>query len=96
MSLILIHVFILYTVSDYTRIGYVPISFTLGSLLGWRIGKGEGFADLEYAMMRTVKAVHEFTPVVTTVHDCQVCFLTFYVFVFVTMIISRKRVEDGK
>ncbi|XP_071545223.1 methenyltetrahydrofolate synthase domain-containing protein [Panulirus ornatus] len=52
---------------DLIVIGSVAVSRT-----GWRIGKGEGFADLEYAMMRTVKAVHDFTPVVTTVHDCQV------------------------
>lgn len=41
-------------------------------LLGWRIGKGEGYADLEYAMMVSMGAVHEGTPVVTIVHDCQV------------------------
>lgn len=40
--------------------------------LGWRIGKGEGYADLEYAMMVSMGAVHEGTPVVTIVHDCQV------------------------
>lgn len=40
--------------------------------LGWRIGKGEGYADLEYAMMVSMGAVHQGTPVVTIVHDCQV------------------------
>lgn len=44
----------------------------LPCLLGWRIGKGEGYADLEYAMMVSMGAVHEGTPVVTIVHDCQV------------------------
>ncbi|OBS75052.1 hypothetical protein A6R68_14411 [Neotoma lepida] len=39
---------------------------------GWRIGKGEGYADLEYAMMVSMGAVHKGTPVVTIVHDCQV------------------------
>ena len=39
---------------------------------GWRIGKGEGFADLEYAMMASMGAVDENTIIVTTVHDCQV------------------------
>ncbi|XP_007937405.1 methenyltetrahydrofolate synthase domain-containing protein [Orycteropus afer afer] len=39
---------------------------------GWRIGKGEGYADLEYAMMVSMGAVCEETPVVTVVHDCQV------------------------
>uniref|UniRef100_A0A8C8VG27 Methenyltetrahydrofolate synthase domain-containing protein n=1 Tax=Pelusios castaneus TaxID=367368 RepID=A0A8C8VG27_9SAUR len=39
---------------------------------GWRIGKGEGFADMEYAMMVSMGAVREDTPVITIVHDCQV------------------------
>ena len=39
---------------------------------GCRIGKGEGFADMEYAMMVTMGAVTKDTIVITTVHDCQV------------------------
>nr|XP_046205195.1 LOW QUALITY PROTEIN: methenyltetrahydrofolate synthase domain-containing protein [Oncorhynchus gorbuscha] len=39
---------------------------------GYRIGKGEGFADMEYAMMLCMGAVTESTVVVTIVHDCQV------------------------
>uniref|UniRef100_UPI00358F11C4 methenyltetrahydrofolate synthase domain-containing protein isoform X3 n=1 Tax=Myxine glutinosa TaxID=7769 RepID=UPI00358F11C4 len=39
---------------------------------GWRLGKGEGFSDLEYAMMVSMGAVDEGTVVVTVVHDCQV------------------------
>ncbi|TSZ97528.1 Methenyltetrahydrofolate synthase domain-containing protein [Bagarius yarrelli] len=34
--------------------------------------KGEGFADMEYAMMVSMGAVNESTVVVTVVHDCQV------------------------
>ena len=40
--------------------------------LGYRLGKGEGFADLEWAMMYTMGAVNENTVVVTTVHDHQI------------------------
>ena len=40
--------------------------------LGLRIGKGKGYADLEYAMLRTMGAIDENTPVVTSVHDSQV------------------------
>ena len=40
---------------------------------GHRVGKGEGFVDLEYGMMRHMKCVTEKTLIVTTVHDCQVC-----------------------
>ncbi|XP_067010986.1 methenyltetrahydrofolate synthase domain-containing protein [Anabrus simplex] len=39
---------------------------------GYRIGKGEGYADLEFAMMMGMGAVNEDTYVVSTVHDCQV------------------------
>ncbi|KAH0619664.1 hypothetical protein JD844_000522 [Phrynosoma platyrhinos] len=38
----------------------------------WRIGKGEGYADMEYAMMVSMGAVKEDTVVVTAVHDCQI------------------------
>lgn len=39
---------------------------------GVRIGKGEGFSDLEYAVLRELGAVDGETPVVTTIHDDQV------------------------
>lgn len=52
---------------DLIITGSVAVSKT-----GLRIGKGEGYADMEYAMMRTVGAINENTVVVTTVHDCQV------------------------
>ncbi|XP_021025748.1 methenyltetrahydrofolate synthase domain-containing protein isoform X3 [Mus caroli] len=52
---------------DLVVVGSVAVSEK-----GWRIGKGEGYADLEYAMMVSMGAVHEGTPVVTIVHDCQV------------------------
>uniref|UniRef100_A0A8C2RGT2 Methenyltetrahydrofolate synthase domain-containing protein n=1 Tax=Capra hircus TaxID=9925 RepID=A0A8C2RGT2_CAPHI len=42
------------------------------SSFSWRVGKGEGYADLEYAMMVSMGAVSQGTPVVTIVHDCQV------------------------
>ena len=39
---------------------------------GVRVGKGEGFSDLEFAVLREFGAADEDTPVVTTVHDRQV------------------------
>ena len=39
---------------------------------GIRIGKGGGFADLEYAMAVSVGVVNNETPVLTTVHDLQI------------------------
>ncbi|XP_005411047.1 PREDICTED: methenyltetrahydrofolate synthase domain-containing protein isoform X1 [Chinchilla lanigera] len=52
---------------DLVVVGSVAVSEK-----GWRIGKGEGYADLEYAMMVSMGAVRAGTPVVTIVHDCQV------------------------
>ncbi|WP_083902776.1 5-formyltetrahydrofolate cyclo-ligase [Natrinema versiforme] len=39
---------------------------------GERIGKGEGYSDLEYAVLRELGLVDESTPVATTVHERQV------------------------
>ncbi|KTG30500.1 5-formyltetrahydrofolate cyclo-ligase [Haloferax profundi] len=39
---------------------------------GARIGKGEGFSDLEYAVLQGLGAVDDTTTVVTTVHERQV------------------------
>ncbi|XP_062997275.1 methenyltetrahydrofolate synthase domain-containing protein isoform X1 [Elgaria multicarinata webbii] len=52
---------------DLVVVGSVAVSEK-----GWRIGKGEGFADMEYAMMASMGAVKEDTIIVTAVHDCQV------------------------
>ncbi|XP_008048505.1 methenyltetrahydrofolate synthase domain-containing protein isoform X2 [Carlito syrichta] len=52
---------------DLVVVGSVAVSEK-----GWRIGKGEGYADLEYAMMMSMGAIGKGTPVVTVVHDCQV------------------------
>jgi len=39
---------------------------------GARIGKGEGYSDLEYAVLQELGLVDESTPVLTTVHETQV------------------------
>lgn len=38
---------------------------------GARLGKGEGFAELEYGMLRWMGAINDSTPIVTTVRDEQ-------------------------
>ncbi|XP_067158503.1 methenyltetrahydrofolate synthase domain-containing protein isoform X3 [Apteryx mantelli] len=54
------------------RVDLVVVGSVAVSEKGWRIGKGEGYADMEYAMMVSMGAVQKDTPVVTIVHDCQV------------------------
>lgn len=39
---------------------------------GARIGKGGGYSDLEFALARQFRLVDEITPVLTTVHPCQI------------------------
>ena len=39
---------------------------------GSRLGKGGGYSDLEYALLRAVKKIGPRTPIVTTVHPTQV------------------------
>ncbi len=41
-------------------------------LRGTRLGKGEGFSELEYAILREFNKVSDDTPIFTTVHDLQV------------------------
>ncbi|XP_037103807.1 methenyltetrahydrofolate synthase domain-containing protein isoform X1 [Syngnathus acus] len=54
------------------KVDLVVVGSVAVSEKGFRIGKGEGFADLEYAMMASMGAVDESIVVVTVVHDCQV------------------------
>jgi len=39
---------------------------------GGRVGKGGGFSDLEYALLREFGVIDEDTPIVTTVHEVQI------------------------
>ena len=58
------------SMDDPVSIELVVLGSVAVDKLGHRIGKGEGFVDLEFALARG--AVTEDTVVVTTVHDCQV------------------------
>lgn len=52
---------------DMVIIGSVAVNPSNGA----RIGKGEGFAELEYGMLRLMNAIDDDTPVVSCIHDCQ-------------------------
>ncbi|XP_056134918.1 methenyltetrahydrofolate synthase domain-containing protein [Lampris incognitus] len=54
------------------KVDLVVVGSVAVSEKGYRIGKGEGFADMEYGMMASMGAVNESTVVVTVVHDCQI------------------------
>lgn len=59
--------------TDRTKIDIVVVGSTaVNPENGARVGKGEGFAELEYGMLRQLGMINESTPVVSCVHDCQV------------------------
>ncbi|BFZ20905.1 hypothetical protein BsWGS_23944 [Bradybaena similaris] len=60
------------SLDDKVKIDLLVVGSVAVSRNGFRIGKGKGFADLEYAMMRTWGAIDESTIVVTSVHDSQI------------------------
>ncbi len=39
---------------------------------GARIGKGEGYSEMEYGILRELELVSRSTPIITTVHDLQI------------------------
>lgn len=57
---------------DKVKIDLLIVGSVAVSRNGFRVGKGKGFADLEYAMMRTWGAIDANTIVVTSVHDSQI------------------------
>jgi len=51
---------------DLVVMGSVAVSSS-----GARLGKGEGYAELEYAVLKTIGAIDDNVPVATTVHEVQ-------------------------
>lgn len=60
------------SLDDTVTVDLVIVGSVAVSKKGYRIGKGEGFADLEWAMMSCMRAVKPETIIITTVHDDQV------------------------
>jgi len=54
------------------KVDLVIVGSVAVNLKGARVGKGGGYADLEYGILRELSAVDENTPVITTVHDIQI------------------------
>ncbi|XP_011632953.1 methenyltetrahydrofolate synthase domain-containing protein [Pogonomyrmex barbatus] len=57
---------------SHIKVDLVVLGSVCVSRDGYRLGKGEGFADLEFAMMMRMGTITGNTIVVTTVHDCQI------------------------
>ncbi len=63
------------SLEELAEIGSIDLIIT-GSVAvdvhGNRLGKGEGYAEIEYGVLAELSLVSENTPIVTTVHDLQV------------------------
>ncbi len=57
---------------DVPSIGLIVSGSVAVTTAGARIGKGEGYSDLEWAVLRELGAVDDDTTVATTVHELQV------------------------
>lgn len=54
------------------KIDFMVIGSVAVSLNGERIGKGKGYSDQEYRILKSFKSITEKTLIATTVHDLQV------------------------
>lgn len=82
------------------RLGRIDLLITGASIInhqGVRWGKGHGYFDLEWAMMRELGLVEEATPIIAVAHDCQVIDLELTPAVYDTVvdrIVTPSRVID--
>jgi 5-formyltetrahydrofolate cyclo-ligase len=60
------------SLDEVRRIDLIVCGSVAVNRKGARIGKGGGYSDLEYALLREEKKVDERTPIVTAVHPLQV------------------------
>jgi len=58
--------------SEIPEIDLIVAGSVAVSVYGERLGKGEGYSELEYSILREFNKVSEETPITTTVHDVQV------------------------
>lgn len=59
-------------VEDLPKIDLVIVGSVAVNLFGERVGKGEGYSEIEWALVREEGKVEDNTPVITTVHDIQI------------------------
>jgi len=57
---------------DLPEVEFIVCGSVAVSPDGWRVGKGEGYSEIEYAVLRSLGKVDNEVPVATTVHDIQV------------------------
>jgi 5-formyltetrahydrofolate cyclo-ligase len=60
------------SIKEIPKVDLLIVGSVAVNTKGARIGKGGGYADLEYSILRELGLVDEDTPVITTVHDLQI------------------------
>ncbi|MDT7888829.1 MAG: 5-formyltetrahydrofolate cyclo-ligase [Desulfurococcales archaeon] len=60
------------SIDEIPKVDLVIVGSVAVNKMGARLGKGGGYADLEYGVLRELGLVTEDTPVITTVHDLQI------------------------
>ncbi|MEM0457188.1 MAG: 5-formyltetrahydrofolate cyclo-ligase [Nitrososphaerota archaeon] len=58
--------------SEIPNVDLIVLGSVAVSREGWRLGKGEGYGEIEYAILREFKKVDDNVPVVTTIHELQI------------------------
>lgn len=58
--------------SELPKVDLVVVGSVAVSRDGVRVGKGGGYSEIEYAVLRELGLIEEETPVLTTVHDVQI------------------------
>ena len=59
-------------VNEMKKVDMVIAGCVAVNIDGSRLGKGGGYSDLEYGLARAFHLIDDSTPVVTTVHPCQI------------------------
>ncbi|MEM2338988.1 MAG: 5-formyltetrahydrofolate cyclo-ligase [Nitrososphaerales archaeon] len=58
--------------NELPKVDFIVMGSVAVSINGCRLGKGGGYGEIEYAILRELKCVNENTPIATTVHDIQI------------------------
>ncbi len=59
------------SLDNLPEIDLIVVGSVAVALDGWRLGKGEGYSEIEYAVLRMINKIDEDTPIVTTIHHLQ-------------------------
>ncbi|ACP35772.1 5-formyltetrahydrofolate cyclo-ligase [Sulfolobus islandicus Y.G.57.14] len=63
---------IMVSLESIERVDFIVAGSVAVDLNGNRVGKGEGYSELEFGILRELGKVDENTPIATTVHDIQI------------------------